>query len=65
MSPGTEKLLERAKSWPEEDQEELAEFARELNHGAVAFIGYRTRNEPRYGREWMPRAVAILRPTRR
>jgi predicted transcriptional regulator len=30
MSPGTEKLLERVKSWPEEDQEELAEFAREI-----------------------------------
>ncbi|MGH7062211.1 MAG: hypothetical protein ACREFH_17610 [Stellaceae bacterium] len=30
MSLGTEKLLERVKSWPEEDQEELAEFAREI-----------------------------------
>jgi predicted transcriptional regulator len=30
MSPGTEKLLERVKSWPEEDQEELAEVAREI-----------------------------------
>lgn len=30
MSPGTEKLLERVKSWPEEDQEELAEIAREI-----------------------------------
>jgi predicted transcriptional regulator len=30
MSPGTEKLVERVKSWPEEDQEELAEFAREI-----------------------------------
>ena len=30
MSPGTKKLLERVKSWPEEDQEELAEVAREI-----------------------------------
>jgi len=30
MSPGTEKLLERVKSWPEEDQEELADVAREI-----------------------------------
>jgi hypothetical protein len=30
LSPGTEKLLERVKSWPEEDQEELAEVAREI-----------------------------------
>jgi predicted transcriptional regulator len=30
MSSGTEKLLERVKSWPEEDQEELAEVAREI-----------------------------------
>jgi len=30
MSDGTDKLLERVKSWPEEDQEELAEVAREI-----------------------------------
>ena len=30
MSPTTKKLLERVESWPEEDQEELAEVAREI-----------------------------------
>ena len=30
MSPGTKTLLERVESWPEEDQEELAELAREI-----------------------------------
>ena len=30
MSPSTKKLLERVKSWPPEDQEELAEYAREI-----------------------------------
>jgi hypothetical protein len=30
MSPTTRKLLERMESWPEEDQEELIEFAREI-----------------------------------
>ena len=30
MSPGTKTLLERVESWPEEDQEELAEVAREI-----------------------------------
>jgi predicted transcriptional regulator len=30
MSPGTKTLLERIQSWPEEDQEELAEVAREI-----------------------------------
>jgi predicted transcriptional regulator len=30
MSPGTKKLLERVRSWPEEDQEELADVAREI-----------------------------------
>ena len=30
MSPGTKILLERVQSWPEEDQEELAEVAREI-----------------------------------
>jgi predicted transcriptional regulator len=30
MSPGTKSLLERVQSWPEEDQEELAEIAREI-----------------------------------
>jgi hypothetical protein len=30
MSPETKTLLERVQSWPEEDQEELAEVAREI-----------------------------------
>ena len=30
MSPGTKTLLERVQSWPEEDQEELADVAREI-----------------------------------
>lgn len=30
MIPGTKTLLERVQSWPEEDQEELAELAREI-----------------------------------
>jgi len=28
MKPGTKKLLEQVESWPPEDQEELAEYAR-------------------------------------
>jgi hypothetical protein len=30
MSPGTKTLLEQVQSWPEEDQEELDEVAREI-----------------------------------
>jgi predicted transcriptional regulator len=30
VSPGTKALLERVESWPVEDQEELAELAREI-----------------------------------
>jgi hypothetical protein len=30
MSPSTKKLLERVESWPSEDQDELAEYAREI-----------------------------------
>lgn len=30
MSPTTKKILEQVESWPEEDQEELAEVAREI-----------------------------------
>jgi predicted transcriptional regulator len=30
MSPGTRTLLEQVQSWPEEDQEELANVAREI-----------------------------------
>jgi hypothetical protein len=30
MTPVTRRLLERVESWPPEDQEELAEYAREI-----------------------------------
>jgi hypothetical protein len=30
MSPAIKQLIERAQSWPEEDQEELAETARQI-----------------------------------
>ena len=30
MSPKTKKLMEHVESWPQEDQDELAEFAREI-----------------------------------
>jgi hypothetical protein len=30
MSPSTKKLLEQVETWPEEDQAELAEYAREI-----------------------------------
>jgi hypothetical protein len=30
MMPATKKLLEQVESWPPEDQEELIEFAREI-----------------------------------
>ena len=30
MTPTTKKLLEQVESWPREDQEELAEYAREI-----------------------------------
>jgi predicted transcriptional regulator len=30
MTPTTKQLMEQVASWPEEDQEELAEFAREI-----------------------------------
>lgn len=30
MSPATKKLLEQVESWPAEDQDELAEYAREI-----------------------------------
>ena len=30
MTPATKRLLEHVESWPEEDQEELAEYAREI-----------------------------------
>ncbi len=30
MNPGTKRLLEQVESWPSEDQEELLEYAREI-----------------------------------
>jgi hypothetical protein len=30
MTPSTKKLLEQVESWPRQDQDELAEFAREI-----------------------------------
>ena len=30
MTPATRKLLEQVESWPKEDQEELAEYVREI-----------------------------------
>ena len=30
MSPKTRKLLEQVESWPQEDQDELAEFVRDI-----------------------------------
>jgi hypothetical protein len=30
MTPRTKELLEQVESWPEEDQEELAEYVREI-----------------------------------
>jgi hypothetical protein len=30
MSPSTKKLLEQVESWPPEDQEELAEYVRDI-----------------------------------
>ena len=30
MTPATKKLLEQVESWPPEDQEELAEYARDI-----------------------------------
>jgi predicted transcriptional regulator len=30
MNPGTKTLLEQVQAWPEEDQEELADVAREI-----------------------------------
>ena len=30
MTPATKKLLKQVESWPQEDQEELAEYARDI-----------------------------------
>jgi hypothetical protein len=36
MSPATKTILERVANWPEKDQEELAEVAREIEAGSAA-----------------------------
>jgi predicted transcriptional regulator len=45
MSPGTKKLLEQVESWPVEDQEELAEVAREIESRRTGI--YRLSDEER------------------
>jgi len=45
MSPGTKALLEQVQSWPLEDQEELASFAREIESRRTGL--YRLSDEER------------------
>jgi predicted transcriptional regulator len=45
MSPGTKELLERVQSWPIEDQEELADLAREIESRRTGI--YRLSDEER------------------
>jgi predicted transcriptional regulator len=45
MSPGTKSLLERVQSWPIEDQEELADVAREIESRRTGI--YRLSDEER------------------
>jgi predicted transcriptional regulator len=45
MSPGTKSLLEQVQSWPEEDQEELADVAREIESRRTGI--YRLSDEER------------------
>ena len=47
MSPGTKTLLERVESWPAEDQEELADVAREIESRRTGV--YRLSDEERIG----------------
>jgi predicted transcriptional regulator len=53
MSPATRKLLERVQSWPIEDQEELAEVAREIEsrRGGVYQLSDQERAAVRAGME--------------
>jgi predicted transcriptional regulator len=53
MSPATRKLLERVQSWPIEDQEELAEVAREIEsrRGGVYQLSDQERTAVRAGME--------------
>jgi predicted transcriptional regulator len=45
MSPETKTLLEQVQAWPEEDQEELAQLAREIESRRTGV--YRLSNEER------------------
>ena len=45
MTPGTKTLLEQVQSWPQEDQEELAEVAREIESRRTG--AYRLSDEER------------------
>jgi predicted transcriptional regulator len=47
MSPGTKAILERVETWPIEDQEELAEFAREIESRRTGV--YRLSDDERAG----------------
>jgi len=51
MSPGTKTLLERVQTWPEEDQEELADVAREIEsrRSGVYRLSEEERNAVRAG----------------
>jgi hypothetical protein len=53
MSPGTKSLLEQVQSWPLEDQEELAEVAREIEsrRTGVYRLSYEERTAVRAGME--------------
>jgi hypothetical protein len=37
MTPTTKKLLEQVESWPQQDQEELSEYAREIEARRTGF----------------------------
>jgi hypothetical protein len=39
MTPKTQKLLEQVQSWPEEDQDELAEYARDIEARRTGVYG--------------------------
>jgi hypothetical protein len=58
-------LLKRVQAWPEEDQEELADVAREIESRRRAFTDCPTKKELRYAREWTLHVVATSCPTTR
>jgi predicted transcriptional regulator len=53
MSPATKTLLERVQSWPIEDQEELADLAREIEsrRSGVYYLSDQERTAVRAGLE--------------